>query len=76
MILGKLHLNGPNQLEDIFVAIVNREIRKRRRGERRLAEQHTTKHQIQSRNSCLADARSYRVARRFPMSAIAELDWK
>ncbi len=69
------HLNGRNQLDGIFMALVNRETRKRRRNERRFAEQRTTRHQIQARNSCIADARNYRVARQFPMSAIAELDW-
>jgi hypothetical protein len=34
----------------------------RRRDERRLAEQRTTKHQFQARKSCVADARSYRIA--------------
>ena len=72
---GNFHLNGRNQLDGIFMALVNRETRKRRRNERRFAEQRTTRHQIQARNSCIADARNYRVARQFPMSAIAELDW-
>jgi len=76
MIWGKLHLTGRNQLEDTFGAIVGRANRKRRRDERRLAEQRATRHQIQAKNSCIADARSYRVARLFPISAIAELDWK
>lgn len=73
---GKFHLNSRNQLEEIFMALGNRETRRQRRDERRLAEQRTTKHRVQSRNSCIADARSYRVARRFPVSAIAQLGWK
>jgi hypothetical protein len=36
----------------------------------------TTKHQLQARNSCVADARSYRVARRLPVPAAAPFDWK
>ncbi len=47
-----------------------------RRDERRLAEQRTTKHQLQARNSCLTDGRSYRVARRLPVPAPARFDWK
>jgi hypothetical protein len=58
------------------MALGNRETRRQRRDERRLAEQRTTKHPVQSRNSCIADARSYRVARRFPVSAIPQLGWK
>ncbi|HEY9501029.1 MAG TPA: hypothetical protein VIR01_05290, partial [Pyrinomonadaceae bacterium] len=59
-----------------FESLVNREIRKWRRDERRLGEHRTTKHQVQARNSCVADWRNYRVARRFPMSAAAQLEWK
>jgi virulence-associated protein VapD len=43
----------------------------RRRDERRLAEQRTTKHQFQAIKSCVADARSYRIARRLPLLAAA-----
>jgi hypothetical protein len=50
-----------------FKNFVDRMIRERRRGERRLAEQCTTKHQLLARNSCVADARTYRIARRFPV---------
>jgi hypothetical protein len=73
---GKLHLSGRDQVQVTFSTLVNREIRKRRLDERQLAEHRTAKHQIQARNSCVVDARNYRVARRFPMSAITELDWK
>jgi hypothetical protein len=61
---------------DSFKALVGRKIRERRRDERQLAEQRTTKHQLQARNSCVADARSYRVARRLPAFAAALFDWK
>ena len=47
----------------------DRKISEQRRDERRLAEQRTTKHRIQARKSCIADARNYRVARRFPVRA-------
>jgi hypothetical protein len=61
---------------DSFKALVARKIRERRRDERQLAEHRTTKHQLQARNSCVADARSYRVARRLPVPAAAPFDWK
>jgi len=47
---------------DSFKALVGRKIRERRRDERRLAEHRMTKHRLQARNSCVPDARSYRVA--------------
>src|ERR1044072_3699675 len=56
---------------DSFKALVGRKIRERRQDERQLAEHCTTKHQIQARNSCVADARTYRVARRLPVPAAA-----
>ena len=61
---------------DSFKALVGRKIRERRRDERQLAEHRTTKHQLQARKSCVADARSYRVARRLPVPAPAQFDWK
>jgi hypothetical protein len=61
---------------DSFKALVGRKVRERRRDERELAEHRTTKHQLQARNSCVADARSYRVARRLPVFAPARFDWK
>ena len=61
---------------DSFKALVGRKIRERRRDERQFAEHRTTKHQLQSRNSCVADARSYRVARRLPVPAAARSNWK
>ena len=61
---------------DSFKALVGRKIRERRQDERQLAEHRTTKHQLQARNSCVADARSYRVARRLPAPAAARARWK
>ena len=55
-----------------FMHLVDRSIREQRRDERRLAEQRTTKHRFQARKSCIADARSYRVARRLPVLAVAQ----
>jgi hypothetical protein len=54
--------------------LVDRSIRKQRREQRRLAEQRATKHRLQARKSCIADARSYRVARRLPVLAVAQFD--
>jgi hypothetical protein len=61
---------------DSFKALVGRKIRERRLDERQLAEHRTTKHQLQAKNSCVADARSYRVARRLPVPAAARSRWK
>jgi hypothetical protein len=61
---------------DSFKALVVRKIRERRQDERQLAEHCTTKHQLRARNSCVADARSYRVARRLPVPAAARSHWK
>jgi hypothetical protein len=63
----KLPLIGRVRIRGSFKTFVDRKIRERRRGERRLAEQRTTKHQLKARSSCLADARSYRIARRLPI---------
>ena len=57
-------LIGRDNLGDSFKILIDRKIRERRRNERRLAEHRTTKHQLQARNSCVADARTYRVASR------------
>lgn len=51
-----------DQLGNGFRTLVDRKIRERRQNERRLAEGRTTKHRLQARKSCVADARSYRVA--------------
>jgi hypothetical protein len=72
----KLHLIGSDQAQDTFSTLVIREIRKRRRDERQLAEHRTTKHQIQARKSCVADARNYRIARRLPVFAVAQVHSK
>ncbi len=70
----ELHLFGRDYVEHSFKTLVDRRIREQRREERRLAEQRTTKHRLQARNSCIADARTYRVARRLPLLATAQFD--
>jgi hypothetical protein len=72
---GKVLLFGRPRQDD-FGFLLHRQMRKQRRNDRQLAEQCTTKHQLEARKSCVADARSYRVARQFPLSAIGHLDWK
>jgi hypothetical protein len=69
---GKFPLFGRDQIENSFMYLVDRSIREQRRDERRLAEQSATKHRFQARKSCIADARSYRVARRLPVLAVAQ----
>lgn len=69
-------LFGGDQVRDILKALVDRQTRRFRRDERRLAERRTTKHRFKARKSCVADARSYRIAREFPTSAAAQLDWQ
>jgi hypothetical protein len=71
---GKFPLFGRDEIENSFMPLVGRQIREQRRDERRLAEQRTTKHRFQARKSCIADARSYRVARRLPVLAVAQFD--
>jgi hypothetical protein len=61
-----LYLFDRTRVEHSFKAFVDRTIREQRREERHLAAQRTTKHRLQARKSCIADARSYRVAQRFP----------
>ena len=73
---GKFLLFGRGEIENSLVRFADRKISEQRRDERRLAEQRTTKHRIQARKSCIADARNYRVARRFPVRAVAQFDWK
>jgi hypothetical protein len=72
---GKVPLIGRDQVRGGFNTVVDRQIRKQRRNERRLAEQRTTKHQFEARKSCVVDARNYRIARKFAMSGAAKLDW-
>jgi len=71
---GKFLLFDRGQIENGLVRFADRKISEQRRHERRLAEQRTTKHRLQARNSCIADAQSYRVARRLPLLAIAQFD--
>jgi hypothetical protein len=73
---GKFLLFGRDEVENSFMRFVDRKIGEQRRDERRHAEQRTTKHRLQARKSCIADARSYRVARRLPVIAVAQFDWK
>jgi hypothetical protein len=73
---GKFLLFGQDEIENSFMHLVDRSIREQRREERRLAERRATKHRFQARKSCVADARSYRIARRLPVLAVALFDWK
>jgi len=67
-------LFGRNRIENSFKGLVDRKIREQRRDERRYAEQRITTHQVRARKSCVADARSYRVARRLPVLAITQFE--
>jgi hypothetical protein len=73
---GKVLSMDRGPMPDSLKTFVYRQLRKRRRVERLLAEQRTTKHQVEARKSCVADARNYRIAREFPISAVAQLDWE
>jgi hypothetical protein len=73
---GKFLLFGRDETESSLIRFVDRKISEQRREERRFAEQRTTKYRVQARNSCIADARNYRVARRFPGLAVVQFDWK
>jgi hypothetical protein len=73
---GKFLLFGRDEIGNSFMRFVDRKIGEQRHDERRLAEQCTAKHQLQARKSCIADARSYRIARRLPMLAVAQFNWK
>jgi hypothetical protein len=68
---GKFLLFGRHKIENNLMGFVDRKIGEQRRDELRLAEQRTTKHRFQARKSCVADARSHRVARRLPVLAVA-----
>jgi hypothetical protein len=59
---GKFLLFGRDKIENSLMGFVDRKIGEQRRDEQRLAEQRTTKHRFQARKSCVADARSYRLA--------------
>jgi len=71
---GKFRLFGRDESENSLIRFVDRMLHERRRDERRLAELRTTKHRVQARKSCIADARSYRVARRLPVLAVAQFN--
>ncbi|PYK18466.1 MAG: hypothetical protein DME55_06580 [Verrucomicrobia bacterium] len=73
---GKFLLFGEDEIENSLMRFVDRKVGEQRRDERRLAEQRTTKHRFQARKSCVADARSYRIARRLPAPGVARFDWK
>lgn len=62
MKLGQLLFGAEDELGNSFRALIDRKIHERRENERRLAERRTTKHRLQAKNSCVADARTYRVA--------------
>ena len=70
----KFPLIGSGRIPVSFKNLIDLKIRERRRGERRLAEQRTTKHQLLARNSCVADARNYRIARQFPVKSLAVIN--
>ena len=65
----KFPLIGRGRIRGRFETFFDRKICEQRRDERRLAEQRTAKHQLLARNSCVADARSYRIARRSPVKS-------
>jgi hypothetical protein len=69
---GMLLLFDGSQIESSLQRLVDRKVREQRRNERRLAEQRTTKHQFQAIKSCIADARSYRIAKGLPVLAVAK----
>jgi hypothetical protein len=70
----KFPLIGGGRIPGSFKNFVDRKIRERRRDERRFYEQRATKHQLLARNSCVADARSYRIARRLPFKSFAVIN--
>ena len=73
--MNRKSLFSRGEIDNSLVRFVDRKISERRWDERRLAEQRTTKHRFQARKSCVADARSYRVAPRFP-GVLAQIDWQ
>jgi hypothetical protein len=70
----KFQLFGRDWIENSFKPLVDRKNREQHRNERRLAEQRTTKHRLQARKSCIADARTYRIARRLTLFVNARFD--
>ena len=71
MNIAKRHLFGGNRAEHSLGTFIDRTIRERRHQDRRLAEQRATKHSFEARNSCISDARNYRIARRLLLLARA-----
>ena len=69
---AKGHFFNRDRAEFTFGAVVDRKLREQRHEERRLAEQRSTKHQFQAKNSCILDGRSYRIARRLLLLARAQ----
>jgi hypothetical protein len=63
MNMDKLQLFSRDWVEHSFKMLVSRNIRERRQDERTFVEQGTMKHRLQAMKSCIADARTYRVAR-------------
>ncbi len=59
---GQLLLGGQDQPGNGFRTFADRKIREWRQNERQYAERRTTKHRLEARKSCVADARSYRIA--------------
>ena len=72
---GTFQLFAQHEFENSFQHLVDRKIREQRFDERRLAEQRTTRHRFQTRKSCVADARRYRIAREFLVAIVTQLDW-
>lgn len=72
MNIAKSHLFGRDRVEYGFGTLVARTLREQRHEERQLAEQRSTKHQFQARNSCIMDGRNYRIARRLLLLARAQ----
>src|SRR6266513_2621382 len=58
---AKVLLMDRDRIPDSLRTFVYRQLRKRRWDERQLAEQRTTKHDLEARKSCIPDARNYRV---------------
>ena len=61
------HLFVRKWVEQSFKPLIDRTIRECRSEERRVAERHSRKQRLEARNSCIPDARNYRVARRLPL---------
>jgi hypothetical protein len=60
---NKGQLFSRDWVEHSFKLLISRNIRERRQDERTFVEQATMKHRFQAMKSCIADARTYRVAR-------------